>query len=1549
MTKKNFILSEAKKQKPQVKKPHPTLGLVAHAVEWPSDWWGGAQALAQAQDVNVISFFTGIDWENDMRCVLHRLVSSEHLDGVGLAQWWATREDFEAAYRQYYRPLPVVNSHRFYPGVPGATTGDYAGMYAAVSHLIQTHGCRRIAFIQGPPGHLTSLNRYNAYLDALAAFDISFDPALVTLGDFSGVLGATAIATLLDERHLRPKLDIDAVVAANDNQALAALDDLHARGVRVPQEIALVGFDDIEAVRFTMPALTTVKMPTYELGYAVAELLLSLVRGQPTPEQILVPSDLVIRESCGCLSPAVLDASLSVPTPAAAESEPLSGADAFAAAREPLLADVARNVAAPLGAQWGAALLEALQQEVCPVGAGEPADAAFLPAFYAVLRQMRLAGTPLSLGQTLLSALRRHLTPALAADPPTLTCVESRIQQARVLLAGVAQQAQEQETAQKVRRTELLRTLEPALLTTFDLATQMEILARELARLGIPGAYLSLYLDPADPTGDARMIMAYNENGRIPLPAGGVIFPARHLLPAESMPVGRRYNWVVEPLYFQRTHLGFIVFEVGPQEAPLYALLSRQISVALQGVLSVLERDALLHSLDRRAGRAQAATEVSQAASSLLDPDELIRQAVELIRERFNLYYAGVFLVDETGEWSGEAGGKWAVLRAGSGEAGRQMLAQGHKLAVGGGSMIGWCIAHRQARIALDVGAEAVRFDNPFLPKTRSELALPLISRNQALGALTIQSDQSAAFETDDIAVLQTMADRLADAFADARLYTALRREQRLMDALMDNVPDHIYFKDVQSRFIRISRSQASRFGLGDSAEAVGKTDFDFFTEDHARPAYDAEQEIMRTDQPLLDLEERETWADRPDTWVLTSKMPLYDDAGNVVGTFGISRDITPLKRAEMQLEQERNLLRTLIDTIPDYVYIKDRQSRFVINNLAHLRLLGAQNQEDMAGKTDFDIFPHELAASYYADEQALMKSARPLLNHEESTVSQSTGEPLWVSTTKIPLFDATGNVTGFVGVTRDITEIKRTEAVLLRRNVQLETVSEVSRLAGGAMEAEMLLQQVVDLVKDRLDLYYAGVFLVDVTGRAAVLRAGSGDVGRELTAQGHQLEVGGDSMIGWCVANRQARIALDVGQESVRKPHPLLPATRSELALPLISRGRALGAMTIQSDQPAAFGEQDVAVLQSMADQLANALENIRLRTQTQAQVAEMQTLQEISESVAGMTDLGATLDATVAALSDTMGFTYIAVNLIDTTTREIQTPRAIGWAASMEGMVRSLDELQGDILMDVARKREIELIDGWDDRFDRELFERAGHANLVRVYVPLIAHDTVIGVLEVGHHRQERAKVTAEEVNLLRNIADRVAVAVENARLLEQTRTALAEMQAVQRRYQQQAWVDYLQVAAATAYETQRPGSAPLGEAVLPEVRRVIADQRTVAVPAGESVANHAALAVPITLRDQVIGVLGIHDEDGARQWTADEVALLEAVAERMGQTAETLRLLDETQRAASRERLTGNVAAQMRTSLDVDTVLQTAVRAIGEALGLHDLTIELGAGGE
>ncbi|MGA2977718.1 MAG: PAS domain S-box protein [Spirochaetia bacterium] len=134
------------------------------------------------------------------------------------------------------------------------------------------------------------------------------------------------------------------------------------------------------------------------------------------------------------------------------------------------------------------------------------------------------------------------------------------------------------------------------------------------------------------------------------------------------------------------------------------------------------------------------------------------------------------------------------------------------------------------------------------------------------------------------------------------RTESDLALERSLLSALMENIPDYIYFKDTESRFIRTSKAHARMFGLGDATEAIGKTDMDFFSEEHARKAYEDEQRIVRTGEPLLNVEEKETWPNRPDTWALTTKMPLRDQGGNIIGTFGISRDITERKQAEERI-----------------------------------------------------------------------------------------------------------------------------------------------------------------------------------------------------------------------------------------------------------------------------------------------------------------------------------------------------------------------------------------------------------------------------------------------------------------------------------------------------------------------------------------------------------------------------------------------------------------------------------------------------------------------
>ncbi|MES2693252.1 MAG: PAS domain-containing protein [Verrucomicrobiota bacterium] len=208
--------------------------------------------------------------------------------------------------------------------------------------------------------------------------------------------------------------------------------------------------------------------------------------------------------------------------------------------------------------------------------------------------------------------------------------------------------------------------------------------------------------------------------------------------------------------------------------------------------------------------------------------------------------------------------------------------------------------------------------------------------------------------------------------------------DSSILRELMDTSVDRIYFKDLQSRFVRNNATHARSLGAASPEACIGKTDFDFFSREHAEHAFRDEQEIIRTGRPIISQLERLTMRDGRKGWASSTKMPWRDATGKIIGTFGVTRDVTAAQDAEEKLKEERNLLRTIIDNLPSRLYVKDTQSRYVLNNKAHIAMLGAESQEQALGRTTVDFFPGERGLQALADDRLVLDGAS-MVNQEKS------------------------------------------------------------------------------------------------------------------------------------------------------------------------------------------------------------------------------------------------------------------------------------------------------------------------------------------------------------------------------------------------------------------------------------------------------------------------------------------------------------------------------------------------------------------------------------
>ena len=274
-------------------------------------------------------------------------------------------------------------------------------------------------------------------------------------------------------------------------------------------------------------------------------------------------------------------------------------------------------------------------------------------------------------------------------------------------------------------------------------------------------------------------------------------------------------------------------------------------------------------------------------------------------------------------------------------------------------------------------------------------------------------------------AVSFVVAADLAPASLEAAIRAALSERANQFEAvflsqLLPLLPDLVYFKDRHGRFLVANQAVAQRFELESPALLLGRTDADFLTPEYAQKTMDDEQAVMRTGQPVLALLEKATYVGKEPSWWLTWKSPLFDQTGRLIGTLGLSRNQTALKNTEIALETEQHLLEVLLTGLPDSVYIKDRERRFLLANQVVAQWMG-QTSASIRGKRSEDFYHPDFAAACRKDDDSVLATGMPVINREEVVLTHD-GRKLTVLTTKLPYRNPAGEVIGIIGMGRNIT-----------------------------------------------------------------------------------------------------------------------------------------------------------------------------------------------------------------------------------------------------------------------------------------------------------------------------------------------------------------------------------------------------------------------------------------------------------------------------------------------------------------------------------------------
>jgi signal transduction histidine kinase/DNA-binding LacI/PurR family transcriptional regulator/DNA-binding response OmpR family regulator len=526
--------------------------------------------------------------------MVYRLMSEEWIDGILI---WAS---------QIAETLPVSERRKIanrFPKVPMVTIAgsideadavygdDRVGMQLLIEHLYRKHQCTKLAFIQGPENHPLSIVRKEGFYLGLQKNNLILNEEYISKpGGFNLEHGMDAIKDFYVKSRGLFEQDIDGIICASDIIALGAMEQLESYGIKVPEDIKVVGVNNKTDSRISTPPMTTIDPKTQQIGRCAAnELFQRIQNPQKKFEEIHVKAKLVIRNSCGCK-----EIELDEVVENTKEFDRLllhSIQEEFCVFFE----DFSEVLGKEFGEKWLQAFCSDLEAGDGNLFIGQLKDA---------LLTLKRTDMDLQIFQNAISYLRSHMIFSMHSKSLRLHA-ESIWNQARVEIAL----SREHQFAEHKSKTDnflfFLNEFNEKLRTTFIFEEVLEIIEGLLPKAGIPGCYIALLNEENMKQGKADLVFSYVENKRNLIPEGGVLFPYQQLLPIDCKKRENRFCFIVHALYYQDTIIGYIVFEAGPIDKSIYTILSNEISSAIYRTRifdslkeSEMQREVLLHNLE---------------------------------------------------------------------------------------------------------------------------------------------------------------------------------------------------------------------------------------------------------------------------------------------------------------------------------------------------------------------------------------------------------------------------------------------------------------------------------------------------------------------------------------------------------------------------------------------------------------------------------------------------------------------------------------------------------------------------------------------------------------------------------------------------------------------------------------------------------------------------------------------------------------------------------------------------------------------------------------